>query len=92
MVIKTDGVEYRTRRTCRPVERQTLPDKGAGVETGDSKKWWWNYVECADGLDWGELAGELRNLIKFNAEIRFWWMIVKTDPGHLCHQVHPHLD
>ena len=52
--------------------------EGAGDERGDSKRWWQNDVECADGLNWGELAGELGSLFKFNKENRSWWIIVKT--------------
>ena len=40
--------------------------EGAGDQRGNSKRWWENDVECADGLKWGELAGELGSLFKFN--------------------------
>ena len=61
----------------------TEEDGGHREDSGNAEWPWWICLGdgrdvIADGLNWAELVGELRSLLKFNKEKRDWWIIVKT--------------
>ena len=61
----------------KPLDQEN--NESASDQKGNSKRWWQTDVsDIPDGLNWGELAGEFKNLFKFSKENRSWWMIVKT--------------
>ena len=48
--------------------RKLRKDKEIGEDADEGE----TPTQAADGLDWGQLAVELRNLFKFNAKNRSW--------------------